>query len=96
MADDAGNEQRETLAAAGNIHREQLAPARQAELQIPISIRVDQPDWKTVKEYQDITYKKSGGVARLMMYPPIPNRTRAISCLIFSLSFRMQTCGCAR
>ena len=45
MADDAGNEQRETLAAAGNSHREQLAPARQAELQIPISIRVDQPDW---------------------------------------------------
>ena len=23
------------------------------------------PQWRTVKEYQDITYRKSGGVARI-------------------------------
>ena len=45
MADDAGNEQREILAAAGSSHHEQLTPARPIDLEIPISIRVDQPDW---------------------------------------------------
>ncbi|HTF82474.1 MAG TPA: enoyl-CoA hydratase-related protein, partial [Cytophagales bacterium] len=27
-------------------------------------------DWKTVKEYEDITYKKSGGVARIAFNRP--------------------------
>jgi naphthoate synthase len=31
---------------------------------------VDQPDWKTVKEYEDITYRKSGGVARIAFNRP--------------------------
>ena len=31
---------------------------------------MDQPDWKTVKEYQDITYRKSGGVARIAFNRP--------------------------
>lgn len=31
---------------------------------------MDQPDWKTVKEYEDITYKKSGGVARIAFNRP--------------------------
>ena len=28
------------------------------------------PDWKTVKEYTDITYKKSNGVARIAFNRP--------------------------
>ena len=28
------------------------------------------PDWKTVKEYQDITYRKAGGVARIAFNRP--------------------------
>ena len=31
---------------------------------------MNQPEWKTVKEYQDITYKKSGGVARIAFNRP--------------------------
>jgi naphthoate synthase len=31
---------------------------------------VDQPDWKTVKEYEDITYRKSGWVARIAFNRP--------------------------
>ncbi|HSG47619.1 MAG TPA: 1,4-dihydroxy-2-naphthoyl-CoA synthase [Longimicrobiales bacterium] len=31
---------------------------------------MEQPDWKTVKEYQDITYRKSGGVARIAFNRP--------------------------
>ncbi len=31
---------------------------------------MDQPDWKTVKEYEDITYRKSGGVARIAFNRP--------------------------
>ena len=28
------------------------------------------PEWRTVKEYQDITYRKSGGVARIAFNRP--------------------------
>lgn len=31
---------------------------------------MNQPDWKIVKEYSDITYKKSGGVARIAINRP--------------------------
>ena len=31
---------------------------------------MNQPDWKVVKEYEDITYKKSGGVARIAFNRP--------------------------
>ena len=31
---------------------------------------MEQPDWKTAKEYQDITYKKSNGVARIAFNRP--------------------------
>ncbi len=31
---------------------------------------MDQPDWKTVKEYEDITYRKSGWVARIAFNRP--------------------------
>ena len=31
---------------------------------------MEQPDWKTVREYSDITYRKSGGVARIAFNRP--------------------------
>ena len=31
---------------------------------------MEQPDWKTAKEYEDITYKKSNGVARIAFNRP--------------------------
>jgi naphthoate synthase len=31
---------------------------------------MNQPDWQVVKEYEDITYKKSGGVARIAFNRP--------------------------
>ena len=30
----------------------------------------ERPDWKTAKEYRDITYRKSGGVARIAFNRP--------------------------
>ncbi|NIP57169.1 MAG: 1,4-dihydroxy-2-naphthoyl-CoA synthase, partial [Gemmatimonadetes bacterium] len=31
---------------------------------------MSQPDWKTVKEYEDITYRKADGVARIAINRP--------------------------
>ena len=31
---------------------------------------MQEPDWKTVKEYEDITYKKADGVARIAFNRP--------------------------
>jgi len=50
---------------------------------------VEQPDWKTVKEYQDITYKKSGGVARIAFNrPEVRNAFRPETLLELQDAFR--------
>ena len=41
--------------------------------------------WKTVKEYEDITYKKSNGVARIAFNrPDVRNAFRTHQCFGFS------------
>jgi len=47
------------------------------------------PDWKTVKEYEDITYRKAGGVARIAFNrPEVRNSFRPETLLELQEAFR--------
>ncbi|MDT8340920.1 MAG: 1,4-dihydroxy-2-naphthoyl-CoA synthase [Longimicrobiales bacterium] len=50
---------------------------------------MEKPDWKTVREYEDITYRKSGGVARIAFNrPEVRNAFRPETLLELQDAFR--------
>ena len=49
----------------------------------------EQPEWQTVKEYQDITYRKADGVARIAFNrPEVRNAFRPETLLELQEAFR--------